>query len=109
VSGLADRYHLEAVMKIAHVWPAPTGARCSILSHADRWNLPLFKRLHNCILASLSETEDYTGILLFGKSERDLLQQSKGFSACDEEELDVFVAVGTPFSGLIDGTASEPW
>jgi len=57
----------------------------------------------------LSETEDYTGVLLFGKSERDLLQQDKGFSECHNEELDVIIAVGRPFSGLIDETESESW
>ena len=44
----------------------------SILSRANRCNLPLYKRLYNYILASLTDTEDYNGVLLCGRSERDV-------------------------------------
>jgi hypothetical protein len=59
----------------------------SILSRANRWNLPLYKRLYNCILASLTDTEDCIGILLCGKSERDLIQQNRAFRSARTKSL----------------------
>jgi hypothetical protein len=59
----------------------------SILSRANRWSLPLYKRLYNYILASTTYTDDYNGVLLCIKSERDLIQQNRAFRSAGTKSL----------------------
>lgn len=77
--------------------------------HAHRWNLPHYKRLHNCVLASLSEIDEYSGILLYGKTPRDHIQKDKGFSTCSDAELDIVIGVGSPFTDVVDGHSEAVW